>query len=122
MKIKKHLLIIILLLRMMNANAQTPPLTEVEDFIMGHSLTFNKGIQAINCDNLDSLVDCLKKSNISYSKVSWVFFGTTINDENMLGGGADAFMLDKHQPFIYYRILKGDFGLTIEAIEGHNYL
>jgi hypothetical protein len=31
-------------------------------------------------------------------------------------------MFDKHQPFIYYRIIKGDFGLTIEAIEGQNYL
>jgi len=27
-------------------------------------------------------------------------------------------MFDKHQPFIYYRIIKGDFGLTIEANEG----
>jgi hypothetical protein len=105
-----------------NSNAQTNPLSEVDSFIMDHTLTYNKGIQPINCDNLDSLVDCLKKSKISYSKVSWMFFGTTINDENMLGGGADAFMLDKHQPFIYYRILKSDFGLTIEAIEGHNYL
>jgi hypothetical protein len=51
-----------------------------------------------------------------------MFLGTTINDENMLGGGSDAFMLDNHQAFIYYRIVKGDFGLTIEAIEGHNYL
>jgi hypothetical protein len=122
MKIKKHLVIIIALFGFINSNAQTNPLSEVDSFIMDHTLTYNKGIQPINCDNLDSLVDCLKKSKISYSKVSWMFFGTTINDENMLGGGADAFMLDKHQPFIYYRILKSDFGLTIEAIEGHNYL
>jgi hypothetical protein len=31
-------------------------------------------------------------------------------------------MFDKHEPFIYYRIVKGDLGLTIEVIEGHNYL
>ena len=36
--------------------------------------------------------------------------------------GAMGELLDKHQAFIYYRIVKGDFGLTIEAIEGHNYL
>jgi hypothetical protein len=122
MKNKKQLLIFIVFLKFMNANAQTTPLSEVENFIMGNTLTYNKDIKAINCDNLDSLVDCLKKSKISYSKVSWMFLGTTINDENMLGGGSDAFMLDNHQAFIYYRIVKGDFGLTIEAIEGHNYL
>jgi hypothetical protein len=26
-------------------------------------------------------------------------------------------MFDKHQPSIYYRIIKGVFGLTIDAIE-----
>ena len=122
MKNKKQLFIIIALFGFMNANAQTSPLSEVEDFIMGHTLTYNKDIKAINCDNLDSLVDCLKKSKISYAKVSYIFMGNIINDENMEGVVADAFMFDKHQPFIYYRIIKGDFGLTIEAIEGHNYL
>jgi len=106
----------------MNAHAQTFNLTEVENFIKGHTLSYNKSLHPINCENLDSLVDCLKKSKISYSNVSWMFMGNKINDENMIGGGADAFMFDKHQPFIYYRIVKGDLGLTIEAIEGHNYL
>jgi hypothetical protein len=106
----------------MNAQAQSISQTEVENFIMGHTINYNKNIHPINCDNLDSLVDYLKKSKISYSNVSYMFLGKTINDENMIGGGADAFMFDKHEPFIYFRIVRGDLGLTIEAIEGHNYL
>ena len=122
MKNKKYLLLFVILFRFMNAHAQAISQTEVENFIMGHTLTYNKSLHPINCDNLDSLVDYLKKSKISYSNVSYMFLGKTINDENMIGGGADAFMFDKHEPFIYYRIVKGDLGLTIEVIEGHNYL
>ena len=122
MKNKKYLLLFVILFRFMNAQAQSISQTEVENFIMGHTINYNKNIHPINCDNLDSLVDCLKKSKISYSNVSYMFLGKTINDENMIGGGADAFMFDKHEPFIYYRIVKGDLGLTIEVIEGHNYL
>jgi hypothetical protein len=122
MKNKKYLLLFVILYRFINVQAQTFTLTEVKNFIMGHTLTYNQSLHPINCDNLDSLIDCLKKSKISYSNVSYMFLGKTINDENMIGGGADAFMFDKHQPFIYYRIVKGDLGLTIEAIEGHNYL
>lgn len=122
MKNKKYLLLFVILYRFMNAHAQTFNQTEVENFIMGHTIAYNKNLHPINYDNLDSLVDCLKKSKINYSNVSWMFMGNKINDENMIGGGADAFMFDKHQPFIYYRIVKGDLGLIIEAIEGHNYL
>jgi len=122
MKNKKHLLIFIVLFRFIDTYSQTISLTKVNNFIIDHTLAYNKGLEPINCGNLDSLVICLKKSKISYSKVSYIFMGNIINDENILGGGADAFMFDKHQPFIYYRIIKGDFGLTIEAIEGHNYL
>jgi len=122
MKNKKQLLIFIVLFGFINTNAQTISLNEVNNFILGHTLTYNNSLEPINCGNLDSLVICLKKSKISYAKVSYIFMGNIINDENMLGVGADAFMFDKHKPFIYYRIIKGDFGLTIEAIEGHNYL
>lgn len=122
MKNKKYLLLFVILFRFMNAHAQAISINVVEGFIMVHTINYNQGLHPINCDNLDSLIDCLKKSKISYSNVSYMFLGKIINDENMIGGGADAFMFDKHEPFIYYRIVKGDLGLTIEAIEGHNYL
>ena len=122
MKNKKYLLLFVILFRFMNAHAQAISINDVEGFIMGHTINYNKNIHPINCDNLDSVVDCLKKSKISYSNVLYQFFGNKINDENMIVGGVDAFMFDKHEPFIYYRIVKGDLGLTIEVIEGHNYL
>lgn len=102
------------------ASAQTSEEKKAaSDFIKSRTEAFNKNTTPVFVKDLDSIERVVNRANLSYRKVSHVFFGE-ISDSNSAGGGLNSYTDDNSKPFIYYTIQKYGNQTVILAITGHN--
>ena len=117
------IIIVSVIFGMHSSNAQTINKLQIDSFLIDHTLKFNRKQKPFFCNNIDSMSKVLKKNKISYSRCVFLFVGNILNDSPIIGGGCNAYILDKKKPFIYYHVTQeGNGSLTIEVLEGNNYI
>jgi hypothetical protein len=121
---KKLIIAIIAAVSFQVANAQVNPIEQNRqaiEFLKDRCLTFNKGQVPVRVDNLTKVTDSLDIKNINYSRTTYVFYGSQINDETCGGGSSEAATGRTAVPFIKYRIYTQG-GLTyLEVVDGNSY-
>jgi hypothetical protein len=120
----KTLLIIIMsvIFGMHSLNAQTVNKLQIDSFLIDHTLEFNKKQKPVLCSNLDSISRVLEKNKTNYSRCTFEFFGGIIKDSNLLGGGCNTYIFNKHKPFIFYHVNQNADGyIIIEVLDGNCY-
>lgn len=115
-----NLAILTMILLGLEAKAQSVDYRSAETFLRHHSIKFNESVTSEMCYNLDSLERALVKKKFSYSRGNFAFEGNVISDSTFFGGGVHTYINDHKKPFMYYRIVKGEFGAVIEFIDGSN--
>jgi len=77
---------------------------------------YNKGVQPVKIENVDSLIQVLRKKKLAYSINSYNFKGEyAIQEDNAGFGGGQTIINDRRKRFIYYKetLLHGTLNLVV---------
>ena len=84
---------------------------------------YNKGVQPVKIENVDSLIQVLRKKKLAYSINSYNFKGEyAIQEDNAGFGGGQTIINDRRKRFIYYKETLQHGTLSLVVISGTNAL
>jgi len=117
---KKLILLIAIITGLNTAFAQTKE--QVTTFLSDRTMSFNKGVKAVEVNNLDSVIKSCSKRNISCSHDIFTLYGTSFSPAQVIGGYSQTIIKDKKVPFVMYKSYKKNGNTIIEVVSGSDSL